>query len=817
MKISLSAIFLIISLTYSIAQKVSGVVFNEQGIPISSVNVMIVENGQSTYTDSQGEFNLTLSPGKYTFVFQFLGYEINKFPLEVKMDTLIQVKLSPKLEKIDLVEIKSKKLGADEIMEKASSRRKIHQNKMDSLILLTHVKLYLKQENNVDEDSVSSILISRESRIYQNQEQFKEVILYEKEWSEKATESRFSANKGGPFANNNRYWQATNPAIYGLNREENNFDFYNPWIKISTLSEAPLISPLNTLANLYYNFDIDSTFLGSDSSLMYKIRISPKSENAQTFSGIIEVQGGTWKIVRVELSLEKLKYFSKFSISQDYITSSNDENVLNKQIITYQLKRDGKNLKGQVEQGFTNYQFSLPAKFNFRNEVRMDSSFFFPDSFKTKPFPQILNFQNDEIKYIQKVDSLEQFWQSEAYQKQLDSIANKLTLGDIFLRGIDRYNHQKGYKFLIDPILQQARIFGVGGYRHSLGTKFIKNYSKGHELSLYGQADYGFNNHDIRGSGEVNYIYWPNKFAYLKIGVGSKYQMLTFIQNFASLFARNNFVLNDYFEIGHGIEILNGIYVDVNAKYMLRSSIANMELSTWEKDLFGENNSPVAFDDYQELNLKLKLEYTPYQRYETKKNRKKIIGSKWPTLVLYAEQGIPNFFESSVHYLKTEVGLNQSLKWPILGNGKYAVRYGRFVYTNEVYYPNYHFYRGTDNYLFANPINSFQLLGPTLSTFNDYLDAHYIHHFGDFFTRRIPVVRKAKFETVAGAGILWLKDSSFKHSEWLVGLEWPFKLSGNRFKLGVYYVAATSTYSNLNNQIKVGLNFYNNFTREWFY
>ena len=400
----------------------------------------------------------------------------------------------------------------------------------------------------------------------------------------------------------------------------------------------------------------------------------------------------------------------------------------------------------------------------------------------------------------------------------MDSIGNRITLSDVFIRGIDKYNHKKGYKFLIDPLLQQMNFFGVGGYRHLLGGKFIKNFEKGHELSFAAQLDYGFNTKDLKGSSEITYLYLPKKFAYFKLGGGSKYQLLTYTQNIAALFSRNNYVLNDYIELAHGIELINGVFLDLNAKFLKRSTIKDVNLSDFENNLFGNNNNiPLDFEDYSEMNLKVKLDYTPFQRYEKQKNRKIILGSKWPTFVILSEQGIPKIEKSTIHYHKLEFGINQTIKFKSLGTGKFAVKTGKFLFINNAYYPNFQFFRGTDNYLFSNPLTSFQLLGPTLSTFDQYLDVHYVHHFQELLTKKIPFVNKSKLETVAGISALWLSQNNFKHTEIFVGLELPIKAANNKYKFGVYYVAATSSISTINHQIKIGLNIYNNFTRQWLY
>ena len=425
--------------------------------------------------------------------------------------------------------------------------------------------------------------------------------------------------------------------------------------------------------------------------------------------------------------------------------------------------------------------------------------------------------KKDEKDFVEIADSIAAYEKSTDYLNRLDSINNRVTLLNVLMNGIDHYNRKKGLKWVIDPLITQMRFAGVGGYRHSIGGNIIKTYKNNKELDVYTKADYGFGNNDLLINGKLQFTYLPKKFARLSVAGGSKYQMLTYMQNIAAVFSRSNFVRNDFIEFGHEHELFNGLILRVTTKYMQRTSIEGLNTAEWSDELFGSNNTPREFEAYNEFNLKINLSYTPFLKYAMEPNKKVVLGSKWPMFHLKWQQGIPNVFASKINFQQLRIGATQNIKWNVFGTGNYALWAGKYLQTETIEYPNMTFFRGTDNYFFSHPIRTFQLLGNTLTALEEFVEFHYIHHFNGMLIKKIPLLRKSRLETVAGGGVLYINDDNFKYSELYSGLEFPFKLWGSKFKIGGYYSVAYSNYSNLSNMIKFGLNIFNPFKNAWIY
>ena len=259
----------------------------------------------------------------------------------------------------------------------------------------------------------------------------------------------------------------------------------------------------------------------------------------------------------------------------------------------------------------------------------------------------------------------------------------------------------------------------------------------------------------------------------------------------------------------------NGFFFDFNIKFLSRSSIAGLTLSDWSNDLFGNNNLPLLFENYNELNLKATLSYTPLQKYAINGRKKSIIGSRWPTFHLVWEQGLPNFLNSKIDYQKFLVGSDHSFKLGLVGTTKFKAWIGQYLTTKSVELPNYTFFRGTDNYFFSHPLYTFQLLGETHNSLKNYLSINLIHHFHGAIIKKIPFFKKSRVEAVSGGGALFIKDNNLQHSELYNGLEIPFKIGETQLKIGGYYSVAYSNYSNLSSMFKFGLNVFNPFTNRW--
>jgi len=83
------------------AQVLGRVLDQETGEPVFYATVYIEETQSGAVTDINGFFTLSLNPGKYNIVFDFLGYEKKKYQLEVLSDGNFSIQLNKTVYQIE--------------------------------------------------------------------------------------------------------------------------------------------------------------------------------------------------------------------------------------------------------------------------------------------------------------------------------------------------------------------------------------------------------------------------------------------------------------------------------------------------------------------------------------------------------------------------------------------------------------------------------------------------------------------------------------------------------------------------------------------
>ncbi|HKO80852.1 MAG TPA: carboxypeptidase-like regulatory domain-containing protein, partial [Chitinophagaceae bacterium] len=74
MKLTLLFSFFILSSLFSKAGKISGVITDEKGNALPYASVSIKGTTRGANSNSSGRFSITLNPGQYTLIAQYVGY-----------------------------------------------------------------------------------------------------------------------------------------------------------------------------------------------------------------------------------------------------------------------------------------------------------------------------------------------------------------------------------------------------------------------------------------------------------------------------------------------------------------------------------------------------------------------------------------------------------------------------------------------------------------------------------------------------------------------------------------------------------------------
>jgi hypothetical protein len=226
----------------------------------------------------------------------------------------------------------------------------------------------------------------------------------------------------------------------------------------------------------------------------------------------------------------------------------------------------------------------------------------------------------------------------------------------------------------------------------------------------------------------------------------------------------------------------------------------------------------LRFEDYQALISNVRLAYTPQQKFMREPNRKIVLGSKYPTIFFNHKKGWNGIVTSDIDFDYIDFGIEQNLLLGTLGNSRYTISAGKFVNTRDLRYVDFKRFRQSDPILYSDPMHSFQLLDTSLTARNWFIEAHYIHHFNGAMINNIPLFKKTKIRTVAGAGVMWIKESNYRHEEIFAGLERTFKLGARRrLRLGLFGVLGQSNNLPLKTDFKISFDIIDIWKRDWSY
>lgn len=814
------------------AWQLRGTVTDENGEPLPYISVYVKNSTYGVATNPKGNYYLELDDGTYTIVYQLIGYATQEHQVTIKgAAKTLDVQLAPAAVQLNELVISAKdKDPAYEIIKQAQKARKNYLKQYEGYSCNTYLKASLEKERlkplELDSGEVAGPARERMNFVesvgethFSAPANYKEIKTAYNDLSEKnrtgvTVTFDFSDDDGPPIGQ-----EAANPFLYYLTVTDGDFNFYQNSLFLPKLGDSPIVSPIGAGAMVSYKFHLVESFY-EDGKLTYKIEVTPRNSQGALFRGHIYIVDESWNIKAVDLEVTKagLQFFRDFRIIQQYEKVQDSIWVVNREEFFYNT-RDGKFLMiGHTLASYSNYQLNptFPKRF-FDNELsRIEDEAYDRDTLywaEARPF----ELKPEEAEFVRKQDSVRQHESSEEFLVKQDSIYNQTDIWDILFNGIGYRNTYTGTSFYLNGLVFSARPLMVGGYHHSLQGNFSKEWSKANQLEVDYDVIYGFRNSNFKGEGEIAYLYDPKRFGKVYVSGGDIYDLINPYESINAVISRSNYIQKTYFGAGHRMEFFNGFYVDAGLYYEDQRSINNLELAEWSEDVFGGLNAPSDFGRYRQFIFESTITYTIKQQFYTEPYKKVILGSKYPKFQLQYRKGLPNVFGSNVNFDFIELRMMHELQLGTMGVSKYKLYAGRFLNDTDVRFIEHKWFRGSDRYWFSDPLRSFQLLGPSLNTANNYFQGHYIHHFNGALMNKIPLIKHLRLQAVGGAGMLLIQDNNFRHVEAYVGLEKPFKIKKTLMKVGVYFVGADSNHSDLDASIKIGLDFFNTFTNKWSY
>jgi hypothetical protein len=762
-------LILVFFCSLSVSAQLKGKITDLDNQPIPFVNIYIENSYIGTTSNEQGQYELAVPiPGKYSIVFQFLGFktqtktvEIKEFPHNLDI-TLLEENIS-----LNEVVISSKENPANRIIRAAIAERKTQLEKINSFSADFYSKgiIRLKDVPNKflgqEVGDLDGVLDSTRSGILYLSETVSK-LNYEKpdQLSEKIIASKVSGDSNG-FSFNNA--------------SDVDFNFYNNTINLN----SDIVSPIADYAFNYYTYKLEGVFYDNGGRLINKINVFPRRENDRVFSGVIYIVEDQWAIYGLELSVTGAQIQSP---ALDVLTfkqnASYDEKnnywIVRSQTINFEFGFLGFKGNGSFVANYSNYKLNPNfEKSVFTNEVlsiepeanKKDSTYWNT----LRPVP----LTSEEFKDYIKKDSIQTLYNSKTYLDSIDANSNKFKLGNL----ISGYSYENSFEnkvFSVSSPLNSFNFNTVQGFNTNLDINYTKRYNEYKKyLSIGGQLNYSFETHRLRGTAGVNYKF--NDINDLKIGfsTGIKVQQFndqepisSLINELSSLLFEENYMKlfeNRFVKLNYEQELLNGFRLYTALSYENRRGLFNNTDYTFidKADKSYTSNNPLAplnfesapFENHNIVKFEFKGAIRFGQKYlsypESKFN---ITSTKYPKLNFSFEKGF-EATNTNYNYDHLSVNISQNFSLENKGNFSYNLFGGTFFGAESVAFMDAKHINGNQTHVNLNDtyLSSFKNVGYyDFSTSENYLEYHFEHDFKGYLLGRIPLINKLNYNLILG-------------------------------------------------------------------
>ncbi|MBC7744172.1 MAG: carboxypeptidase-like regulatory domain-containing protein [Flavobacterium sp.] len=787
------------------AQKfnLNGKVTDDKGDVVPFASVYIKNTSKGTSANSEGIYRLRFEAGIYDLVFKTIGYRQQIVNLNISSDTSLNVKLIPEIYTLNDVIIRSDgEDAAYEIIRKAIAKRKSHLREVDQYTtevyikgmqkLLAAPKKFLGRDMNKIGREIG-LDSNRQGIIYLSESESKLSYIQPDHFKEEMISSKVSGS--------NRAFSFNRASDIKVNFYEN----FQDW---EGLSNRPIISPLADNALFYYRYK----YLGSaveNGQSINKIQVIPRRSADPVFRGNIYILENSWRLHSVDLFLTKeanINFVDTLKINQEFFPAGNKGWMPSSVKFDFTGGLLGFRFGGYFLAVYKNYD--LNPKLNlqdFAEVLRITKEVNKKDSaywLLARPIP----LTEEEKTDYRKKDTLAAKRESRPYLDSLDKANNKFKpLPFLIGSGYNPRNRFKKEYYNFSSLRNAIFYNTVEGF----GFNYTASYRKQTDsvsskfLSLTGNIRYGFASEKFYASMTGNRPYGKIDYGF-NIGtdvldLNNLGSITAFGNSVNSLFYERNLLKlyeKKFINLSASRRLSSGLVATATTEWANRKNLYNLTNFTFidDKNLVFTSNNPLnpvndlaLFTENQSFKIGLRATYEFGKAYATYPEGRVYLPSKYPLIGLNYSRSFKNVFGSDTRFDYLSFDLTKKdIKLGLYGKTAFWLGAGKFLNSDQLYYPDYKHFIGTQSLGFVSKINTFLFLDYyRFSTADKYFEGHVEHNFSGFITNKLPLLRKLKLQELAGFN--HLGTSSFKnYNEVYFGLQYlNFKgLYGISFQRG---------------------------------
>lgn len=794
LKKSLSALFLLVTL--SINAQIKGTVSDDKGNPLPFVNIFEENTYNGTTTNDQGKFMLNVKSENPTIIFQYLGYKtVRKSVAKNQFAENLTITLAEENISLKEVVINPKDNPANEIIRNAIKNKKENSEKTARFKAdfysrgIIRLKDAPKTIMGQKFDYFDEILDSTRSGIIYLSETVSKITFQKPDKMKEVIVASKVSGKDNGFSFNNA--------------ASVNFDFYENYLPF----EINVVSPIADNAFNYYKYKFEGSFFNENKQQINKIKVIPRRESEPVMEGYIYIVDDSYSIYATDLSIKGSQMASpaidKLTLKQSYsYNTTNKIWVQNTQTLDFVAGMFSIKLNGRFTYVYSNFEFEQKfEKKTFSNEIlsfEKDANKK-EDSFWNTIRPVPLT-EEESTDYVKK-DILQTKKKSQVYLDSIDAKHNKFKITDI-LTGYSYNNSFKKWSLNYDGPLLSTSFNTVQGWRINAGLSYVKRDEEKRTFTrIASRFDYGFSEEKIRAT--VNYTHkfnnTDNSIIYFNGGssvnqFNATNPISNIVNTVSTLFFKNNFMKlyeKNFVSGFFGREVVNGLYMNINAEYSERKPLYNnTDYTVIKHDDFYTSNNPLAPNDETsaaiekhnlvKTNISARINFG--QKYLTRPDGKfNIPNDDYPSLTLGYEKTFAAT-DKNYEYDFLAARVNYDVTLGNKGSLQIVTKAGKFFNGDNISFVDYRHFNGnqthigqTDNYT-----NVFNLLPYYAASTNDsYSETHIEHNDKGFFMNKIPLLKLLKSQLVLGFHNLAVPERK-PYQEFSVGLD---NLGFGKFKM----------------------------------
>ena len=833
MKASLCLIILFFALAHVARGGIlKGKVIDEKGEALPYATIYVEGTTVGTNANGNGVYELTLSPGLYKVMCQFIGYEQGIHTVDIRDNEVIEYNFVLHSQSLQMKEVVIDGNAEDRaygIIRQAIKKRKEHLDQVKSFQTSIYLKGVMRSRQlpgRVMGQKIKPADVGADST--------GKGVLYLLE-----EDADYYATDGNERTVIHTVRESGNPGGVGFSRFPPVITFYENNVPLLGKASRGFVSPISDLALNYYKYKFLGEF-NEKGHTIYKIQVIQKRNFEPCFNGYIYIVDGDFAIHSLNLTLVKesgLDMLDTLKVDQLFLPLEKDTWVIKSQVLYIAINILGFDITGsgvtvynkqRVNEPIPDTMFAGNVISSYDKKANKKDTAYWLEA---RPIP----LEADEKKDYVLKDSLNKIDENPVRKDSIRRRGNRFKPFGFALGG---YTYSsKEYKNVVNI---NSLLLGIGsdnivnfnvveGFNIAPKVKWRHMLDTGKYLFADAAIRYGFSNTHFNAIGRIYYM--ANSKEWIGRGwlggiEGGKYvfqynpenPVLPWFNTYSTLIYRESdlklyerWEASSFLRRNYG----NGLNWYIRASYQQRLPLENTtDYSFWAKGKgdYAANITPhlvqtaTAWEKSDAALIHASVSYKPGFTYTQYPDYKVANGSAWPRLTLVYDKGIPDLLNSKVNFDKWRFNIHDDVRLRLLGNLSYNLAAGGFINSAYVSVPDLMHLYGARGIGYAAPyLSSFQFAQYYAFSNKEplYGEVHLEYHLNGLLSNKIPLLRQAQWYLLVGTNTFYAGNSDHYY-EAFVGIDnigWKLLRI-----LRIDFVQSWDSYMGHNSGIRFGLN-----------